>query len=228
MIIPGVVAQQQLLSVAGGTARPVFSAVASNGVGSGTLVVGLPSGWADGELAIMHVVSGSAAPSTPAGWNRVGSDQAEGTGTAALFWRILQSGDSGPTLSSGTNRRATVWTFKAGTFNPTTPVSDIAANTVGGGVSSTPSVGASSPVATGEHYQMQFYGASSDFHSVSSYPFASAQSTANTGSTPIATRNAGCGANFNGGVSGASNFVVSANISWMSRKIAIIGAGYAP
>lgn len=227
MMIPGIMAQRRVVA-GGGTARPVFVAVASSGVGSGPLAVGLPSGWSAGELAVMHVVSGSAALDTPSGWTRVGADLTSGTGTSVLFWRILQAGDSGPTLESGTNRRAAIWTFQAGTFNSGTPVSEIATNTSGGGLNSTPSVGSSISVTAGEHFQMQFYGASSGFHSVSSYPYASAQHTANTGSTPNATRNTGCGANFDGGVSAASNFVVSANVTWVSRKIAVIGSGYVP
>lgn len=228
MIFGIVAGQVRPLDAPASTARPVFVSVASNGLGSGSLVVGLPAGWLPDELAVMHVVSGSSAPTTPAGWTRVGSDQADGTGTTALFWRVLQSGDSGPTLSSGTNRRAAVWTFQAGTFNVSTPISQIAQNTTGGGLSSSPSVGSSSSVTAGEHFVMQFYGSSSDYHSVSSYPYASAQHTGGTGSTPNATRNTGCGANFNGGVSGASNFVVSGNVSWMSRKIAVIGLGFVP
>lgn len=227
-MIPGIMAGQMRAAVGGGAARPVFVAVASVGLGSGPLAVDLPAGWAAGDLAVMHVVSGSSALDTPAGWTRVGSDLTSGTGTSALFWRILQGGDSGPTLESGTNRRATVWAFQGGTFNTGAPVSEIATGTSGGGLNTTPGVGASASVTAGEHFQMQFYGSSSSFHSVSSYPYAAAQHTANTGSTPNATRNTGCGANFDGGVSGASNFVVSANVTWVSRKIAIIGAGYVP
>lgn len=227
-MIPGIVAAQMRVAAGEAPMRPVFVSVASNGIGSGPLAVGLPSGWSAGELAVMHVVSGSAALDTPSGWTRIGSDLTSGTGTSVLFWRILQVGDSGPTLSAGTNRRAAIWTFQVGTFNQSTPVSEIATNTSGGGLNTTPSVGSSSSVTTGEHFQMQFYGSSSEFHSVSSYPYASAQHTGGVGSTPNATRNTGCGANFDGGVSGASNFVISVNATWVSRKIAIIGSGYVP
>lgn len=208
--------------------RPVFVAVESRASSSGTLTVVLPPGWTAGQLAIMHVARGSAAPATPSGWTAVGSALSSNSGNSSLFWRILQGGDSDPVLDSGTNTCAIVWTFDAGTFNASSPISQIATNTSGGGQSSNPSVGASSSVTAGEHYVMHFSQAYGNFNTVSSYPYASAQHNRGVGSSPTFVASRGCGQNFDGGVSGASNYVMSASAFWTSRKIAIIGNGYVP
>lgn len=230
MIFPGVIGQQQLLTIGGGAAgtRPIFVAVQSSAAASGALAVTLPAGWAAGQLAVMHVARGSAAPATPSGWTVVGSTLTSSSGTSALFWRILQGGDSGPTLDTGTNTAAVVWTFEVDTFNTGSPVSEIATNTSGGGLNATPSVGTSSAVTAGEHFVMHLHQTYSAFNTVSSYPYASAQHNRGTGISPAFVANRGCGQNFDGGTSAASQFTISANSNWTSRKIAIIGNGYVP
>lgn len=209
------------------TARPVFVASVDSAVfGVGALTVALPAGWAAGQLALLRVVSYGASITTPAGWTQVGTELVSTDGKDVLFWRILQTGDSGPTLSSSTNVVAIVWTFSTDTFNAAVPVSEIATRTSAGALSTGHTIPNSSSVTAGEHYVMHFDGWSGTFASVSSYPYASAQATRGHGSTPNATRNSGCGQNFDGGVSAGVNFTVSANTVWTSRKVAIIGKGY--
>lgn len=218
----------QMRPAALSTARPLFVAVQSSAASSGALSVSLPAGWTAGELAIMHVSSGTTAPSTPSGWNVVGSTLTADAGTSALFWRILQSGDSAPTLDAGTNRAAVIWTFAAGTFNTSTPVSEIATYTSGASLLTTPGVGASSSVTAGDHYVMQFSSTYNVFNTISSYPYAAAQNNRGIGNAPAFSASRGCGANFNGGVSAASSFTISAYAYATSRKIAIIGLGFVP
>lgn len=228
-MIPGIVAaQRKAVAVGGANARPVFVAVQSSAASSGTLAVTLPAGWAAGQLAVMHVARGSAAPATPSGWTVVGSTLTSNSGTSALFWRILQGGDSGPTLDTGTNTAAVVWTFEVDTFNAGSPVSEIATNTSGGGLSTTPGVGTSSAVTAGEHFVVHLHQTYGAFNTVSSYPYASAQHSRGVGSSPAFVANRGCGQDFDGGTSAASQFTISANSYWTSRKIAIIGNGYVP
>lgn len=214
--------------VAGGTARPVFVAVQSTVSSSAAFDAALPAGWVAGQLAILHVASVTTTLATPSGWTKVGTDLLAGTGATFLFWRILQAGDTGPSIAAGTNRVAAIWTFEADTFNPVTPVVQIATHTSGAGLSTTQTVGASSSVTAGEHYHMHLIGAASSFQTVSSYPYASAQHARGLGTTPDFAYNRGCGANFNGGVSAASQYTVSASAAWVSRKIAIIGKGFVP
>lgn len=228
-MIPGIIASQRGAPPAGtSVARPVFVAVQSSAATSGSLAVALPAGWAAGQLAVMHVARGSAAPATPSGWTVVGSTLTSNSGTSALFWRILQGGDSGPTLDTGTNTAAVVWTFEVDTFNAGSPVSQIATNTSGESLSSNPNVGTSSAVTAGEHFVMHLHQTYNVFNTVSSYPYASAQHSRGIGSAPAFVANRGCGQNFDGGTSAASQFTISANSYWTSRKIAIIGLGYAP
>lgn len=227
-MILGIVAASRPVAVASLNARPVFVSVVSAAATSGTLAVSLPAGWEPGQLAVLHVARGSAAPATPAGWNLVGSTLTSDAGRSSLFWRILQPGDSGPTLDAGTNTAAVVWTFAADTFNSASPVVEIATNTSGGGVSSTPGVGVSSSVSAGQHFVLQMHQTYNTFNTVSAYPYASAQHNRGIGSTPTFVANRGCGADFDGGTSAASSFTISANAFWTSRKIAIIGKGFTP
>ena len=227
MMIPGVLAQRRHGGGVPTTARPVFVAVQSSAAASGTLSVSLPAGWEPGQLAILHIARGSAAPATPSGWSVIGSTLSSGDGRSSLFWRILQAGDTAPTLDAGTNTVAVVWTFAADSFNAASPVIEIATNTSGGGLNTTPSVGASSSVSAGEHFVMQFHQTYSGFNTVSTYPYAAAQHNRGQGVTPAFVANRGCGAGFDGGISSASSFTISAIAFWTSRKIAIIGKGYA-
>ena len=214
-------------SAAPSTARPVYVSAAQTVSASAAFTAALPSGWVAGQLAILHVASGSAAPATPSGWTAIGSTLTSDAGTSALFWRILQTGDTGAAIDAGTNRVAIIWTFEAGTFNPATPVSQIATYSSGAGLVSTITVPASSSVTAGQHYVMQFHTTYNPFNTVSAYPYANAQQNRGLGSTPDFVSNRGCGANFDGGVSASSSFTISANTFATSRKIAIIGKGFA-
>lgn len=209
-------------------ARPVFVSAASSASLSSAFNATLPSGWLPGQLAILHVSSAqSPSLAAPAGWSVVGSHLSSVDATSALFWRVLQVGDAAPTIPAGTNRAAIVWTFEAGTFNPTTPLVQISTNTAGG-LNATPSVGSSSLVSVGEHFQMQFFAASGNFATISTFPYTAAQQSRGAGSNPIHSLNAGCGSTFNGGSSASSSFTLSVGKYWASRKIAIIGLGYSP
>lgn len=210
------------------TARPLFVAVQSSVSSSAEFTATLPTGWVAGQLAVLHVASITSTLATPAGWTKVGADISAGTGTTFLFWRILQAGDVGPSIAAGTNRVAVIWTFDTGTFNTSTPVVQIATHTSVAATSTTHTVGASSSVTAGEHYHMHLVGAGSTFQTVSSYPYASANHNRGIGTTPDYVFSRGCGANFNGGVSAASQYTVSASAAWVSRKIAIIGLGFLP
>lgn len=215
-------------SAAPSTARPVFVAAAQTVNASSAFTAALPAGWIAGQLAILHVASGSAAPATPSGWTAIGSTLTSDAGTSALFWRILQTGDTGAAIDAGTNRVAIIWTFEADTFNPATPVSQIASYSSGSGLVSTITVPASSSVTTGQHYVMQFHSTYNAFNTISTYPYANAQQNRGLGSAPAFVANRGCGANFDGGVSASSSFTISANSFATSRKIAIIGKGFTP
>ncbi|MDT4813958.1 hypothetical protein FQZ97_469530 [compost metagenome] len=215
---------------AAGLARPVFVAAENSVTTSAAFTASLPAGWSAGQLAILHVSSITATLPTPPGWNLVGSHLSSGGGgvvTSALFWRILQEGDSGPSIQAGTNRAAAIWTFAAGTFNASNPVVQIATG-AGDGLGFTPVVGTASPVAVGQHYQMQFLAAGGNFNTVLGYPYAAAQQTRGIGSAPSFSCSSGCGVSFGGGVSSPNGFSLSASTNWVTRKIAIIGKGYSP
>ena len=218
----------QMRPAALSTARPLFVAVQSTASASSSFSAALPVGWVAGQLAVMHIASGTTAPSAPAGWTVVGSTLTADGGTSALFWRILQGGDNDPVIVAGTNRAAVIWTFAAGTFNTSTPVSEIATYTSGASLVTTPGVSSSSSVTAGDHYVMQFSSTYNAFNTISSYPYAAAQNNRGIGSTPAFSASRGCGANFNGGVSAASSFTISASAYATSRKIAIIGLGFVP
>jgi hypothetical protein len=219
----------QMRAVLGGTARPVYVAVQSTVSGSASFSAVLPVGWVAGQLAIMHIASGTTAPSAPAGWTVVGSTLTADAGTSALFWRILQGGDSDPVIDAGANRAAIIWTFGAATFNQSTPVVEISARTYGDATfPSTITALASSPVTAGEHYVMQFASTYNNFNTITTYPYASAQNNRGIGSTPTYSASRGCGQNFDGGVSASSSFVNSAGSYATTRKIAIIGLGFVP
>ena len=225
-MIPGIMAGQ--VRPVAGTARPVYVSSQSTASASASFTAVLPTGWVAGQLAIMQVASGTSAPSTPPGWTAFGSTLSADAGTSALFWRILQSGDSGPTISTGTNRIAIIWTFEVGTFNPATPVVQIATYSSGAGLTSTFGVPNSSSVTVGDHYVMQFSSSYNAFNTITTYPYASAQQNRGIGSAPEFVAGRGCGANFNGGVSAASDYVISTGAYVTSHKIAIIGLGFVP
>ena len=225
MIIPGVLSQMaQLVSGGGGGVRPVFVAVASSAATSGSLSVALPAGWVSGQLAIMSVIS-EVSKTAPAGWNAIGSEIVNNTAYASAYWRILQIGDSSPVLPSATDTVAVVWTFEAGTFNPTTPVAEIATQNTGS-LSTNHSVPSSTTVAAGQHFVMHLDSGNSGFATVSSYPYAAAQHTRGIGVSPTYSICTGCGVAFDGGVSASTTVVVSANTRWIGRKIVIVGSGY--
>ena len=207
-------------------ARPVYVAAAQTVDASAAFTAALPAGWSEGQLAILHVASGSAAPSTPSGWTVVGSTLTSDAGTSAVYWRILQAGDTGAAISAGTNRVAIIWTFQSGTFNPSSPVVQIVANQYGATTTSAPGVPNSNSIATGEHYLLQFCNTYNAFNTVSAYPYASAQQARGLGTAPTFVGNRGCGANFDGGISASSSFTLSAAVYANSRKVAIIGLGY--
>ncbi len=94
--------------------------------GNGSLYPPLPDGWSAGQLAIAIVYSDQGSGSISSGWNEVsGSPWGGGTEKLQAFWRVLQSGDSTPTVTisgstTGASHCAGIMTFND--VDGTTPV----------------------------------------------------------------------------------------------------------
>lgn len=118
-----------------------------------TANVGLPSGWQDGDFAVLFdgAQSPTTAPAsvTPAGWTNVRDDFLNTTASlrGMISYRVLQSGDSGPTGMAG----ATSEIKSILIFRPTVAIASVSAIVTNGQVTNsaptTQTIGISTAVA---------------------------------------------------------------------------------
>lgn len=85
-------------------------------VGAGAITPAMPTGWAVGDLLLLHtgVYSGSTTLATPAGWTRLSIDGTDKQ--CPLFGRIAQLGDTAPAINWGGTSYAGMACFTGVTF----------------------------------------------------------------------------------------------------------------
>jgi hypothetical protein len=121
----------------GASATPVNQSSGTGGTPT------LPSGWANNDLAFLVCLRNSTTEpsSSPSGWTLLGgSGNTQGTYRGWVYYRVLQTGDSAPTVTWGANGKTQcyVYCFYAGAtgdYDTSSPIQASAAS--GDGVSDT-------------------------------------------------------------------------------------------
>lgn len=125
------------MAITFGVATTAGTTSAQGRTGNGTFTVTLPTGWAIGQLAIIVLYSDQGSGSISAGWDEItGSPWGSNTPKLQAFTRVLQSGDTAPTITisgSGTNIAHCAGMMTFNDVDPTTPVDVIGTASVGSG-----------------------------------------------------------------------------------------------
>lgn len=106
-----------------GSVPPVFRSVGTSGLpdGSGGYTgLGMPSGWAIGDMLILNILAETASVptiTTPSGWTLITTATYNGgsAGRLSSFSRVAQSGDTAPTIAvsnNGDGGKAVIMAFK--------------------------------------------------------------------------------------------------------------------
>ncbi|CAN7460700.1 hypothetical protein LJR078_003162 [Arthrobacter sp. LjRoot78] len=113
------------------TSTPLSVRSSATGAGeltaSGSYTPTLPAGWQPGDTVFLFsqvTVSGSANSTTPAGWTRAIADFTSAGSTSAhqaVWYRVMQSGDTAPSVPEPTSRYAWATVAVQGA-DPTTPL----------------------------------------------------------------------------------------------------------
>lgn len=143
---------------------------------SGDLVLGYPPGWADADLAFMHVVkrspAGTGTMAVPDGWTAIGSPAGAGGGTISsiVAYRPLSELDSGQVTvvdDGAAGKRGRIFTI--GGYAGDTPVDVAGLFTHSASLANPPVVGASVTTVTGNTLLL-FFAATGD-DAVGTVPF---------------------------------------------------------
>lgn len=204
--------------------RPVF--LATKEVSSASAIEP-PNGWEPGQLAVLALTSSVAInTSSLPGWT-VGASRVVHSMYAYVFYRVLQSGDTGIVIPEGGIRTGQVSTFAAGTFNEVMPIEIIGSNQAPAGTSGTTTlagVGAGRQVDIGQHLMLHICHTRGQNTAASPYPYSQINYTTEVYAGPgVYYYTLASAGEFNGNLSEASVYGLVNSPAWTATKFVIRG-----
>lgn len=140
--------------------------------------IALPSGWAENDICFMFVTraSGTAPSTSPSGWTLLGSANWNWATShySWLYYRVMQSGDSAPTISWAAGARTSIAIYgwyagAAGDYDTSSPIGDYSSAASDTNTDNTLPVNSISPTSAGP---MLIFAAVFSSSSITASPYA--------------------------------------------------------